>query len=67
MATAKSSSPRPAAYTKQQFLSSAKFTPGEKDILRALLDDGKTYTPDQVAGTVKSFLTKIENNKKDVK
>ncbi|HZG16965.1 MAG TPA: hypothetical protein VE710_18395 [Candidatus Bathyarchaeia archaeon] len=31
-------------FTKAQFLSSKQFTPMEKDFLRTVLEDGKTYT-----------------------
>lgn len=45
-------------FTKAQFLASNQFTPGQKDILQALLAEDKTYTQDQVTEAIKSFLSK---------
>ncbi len=42
-------------YTKQQFLGSAKYA-AHKDVLNALLVDGKTYTSDNVDQLIKEFL-----------
>lgn len=34
-------------FIKAQFMMSKQFKPLEKDFLRSILDDGKTYTVDQ--------------------
>lgn len=47
-----------ADFSKQQFLNSKNFTAGQKDILNALLEEGKTYTHSQVNEAVKKFLDK---------
>lgn len=50
-------SAQPAKYTKQQFLSSEKYA-ADKDVLNALLEDGKTYTAEQADQKMKVFLEK---------
>lgn len=45
-------------FTKAQILSSKQFKPLEKDFLRAVLDDGKSYSIEQVKETLKKALTK---------
>lgn len=42
-------------YTKAQFLASKQFKPIQKDVLRALLKDGETYTFDQVQKLVDDY------------
>lgn len=44
-----------AKFTKQQFLQSANFSPVERDVLRALMEDGQTYTHDQAKKLVGEF------------
>lgn len=43
------------AYTKQQYLSSKRFTPQQKDVLVALLQDDQQYTVGKVDGMLDSF------------
>lgn len=43
------------SYTKEQFLASKTYAT-ERDLLNALLEDGKTYTKDQVNSMVDSFM-----------
>lgn len=45
-------------FTKQQFLASEQFTGSQKDILSALLDDGKTYSNEQAVKMMKDFQTR---------
>lgn len=47
-----------ASFTLEQYLGSSRFTAQEKDILRALLTDGESYTPEQVDAIVEEFLKK---------
>lgn len=42
-------------FTKQQFLDSEQFTSSQKDMLSALLDDGKTYSNEQAVKIMKDF------------
>lgn len=42
-------------FTKEQFLKSGNFTPIQKDVLRAILKDGETYTLDQVNKLLEDF------------
>lgn len=42
-------------HTKQQYLSSKRFTPQQKDVLAALLQDDQRYTVEQVDGMLDSF------------
>lgn len=44
-----------AAYTKEQLLGSAKYA-NRRDLIRTLLDDGKTYTLDKVDGLIGNFM-----------
>lgn len=44
-------------YTKSQITESKRFT-DQKDILNGLLEDGKTYTIEEVETIIKSFLGK---------
>lgn len=44
------------AYTKQQFISSRKYSAAKKDLLNALLEEGKTYTHEQVESAIKKYL-----------
>ena len=48
------------AYTKKQFLASGKYSEGRHDLLNALLEDEKTYTPLQVHEIIEGFLKKEE-------
>ena len=43
------------AYTKGQFLASNQFTPIQKDVLRAILKDGETYTIDQAQKLIEHY------------
>lgn len=43
------------AYTKQQFLAAARYTPLQKDMIRALLAEGEEYTVEQVDQKMKTF------------
>ncbi|WP_273483613.1 hypothetical protein [Desulforamulus ruminis] len=52
---AKESKAKPAGYTKQQFLASKSFTPQQKDVLNAVLEDGKLYTREEVTRLVEEF------------
>jgi hypothetical protein len=45
-------------FTKEQYLCSERFTHKQKDILSALLEDGKAYTTEEVDGMMKAFLEK---------
>lgn len=55
----KEASPKVAAtFTKAQFLASKQFTPLEKDFLRSVLDDEKTYTIDQARDALKKTMSK---------
>ncbi|PYI57023.1 hypothetical protein [Paenibacillus flagellatus] len=45
-------------YSKEQVLASKQFTVQEKDILRALLQDGTPYTLEKARAVVKEFLNK---------
>lgn len=42
-------------FTKQQFLRAANFSQVERDVLRALMKDGETYTLDQARKLVDDF------------
>jgi hypothetical protein len=42
-------------YTKQQYLTSKRFLPQQKDVLVALLNDDQRYTVEQVDGMLDSF------------
>ncbi|MEC0089332.1 hypothetical protein [Paenibacillus macquariensis] len=44
-------------YTKSQITDSKRFT-GQRDILNGLLEDGKTYTIEEVESITKTFLGK---------
>lgn len=57
MSKERSGSKTAAGYTKQQYLKSKKYSE-YKDIVQALLKDGKTYTVDQVDKMVDDFLKK---------
>ncbi|NQX68063.1 hypothetical protein HQN90_18220 [Paenibacillus alba] len=43
-------------YTKEQFLASHKFSGIQKDMLQALIDDGKRYTEKEVVQIIHTFL-----------
>ena len=47
------------AYTKEELIKSKTFRP-YKDLLRALLVDGETYTIDETKKKIDKFLTKEE-------
>ncbi len=47
-----------AVYSKQQFLNSSIFTAGQKDLLNALLEDGKDYSHSRVSEIIRKFLDK---------
>lgn len=42
-------------YTKEQIVSSKRFTTSDKDILTGLLSPDKVYTLDEVDSIIKSF------------
>jgi len=44
-------------YTKSQITDSKRFT-GQQDILNGQLEDGKTYTIEEVENIIKTFLGK---------
>ncbi|WFB60576.1 hypothetical protein [Paenibacillus sp. BR1-192] len=51
--------PQPAPrYTKEQIVSSKRFTTSEKDILTGLLAADKMYTLEEAQGTIESFKRK---------
>lgn len=45
-------------YSKKQILSSKKFSLIEKDVLKALIEDDKQYSIDEVEKMLKDFLKK---------
>lgn len=45
-------------YTRAQFLSSGRYTPAQRDILAAVLEDGKTYTDVQAKQALETYLGK---------
>jgi len=47
-----------AKYTKQQIVTSSRFTPVERDVLIVLLKDDETYTLDQARAVLEEFLHK---------
>lgn len=49
----------PFSYTKQQFLNSTQFSAAHKDILNALLEDGESYTTEQVKELIKTYLERV--------
>jgi len=44
-----------AAFTKEQLLQSARYSPQEKDILAAILQEGQTYTHEQASRLLAEF------------
>lgn len=42
-------------FTKKALISSKKFTPIERDVLRLVLDDDKEYTITEVQNAIKKF------------
>ncbi len=44
-----------AAYTGEQLLASARYA-GRRDLIRALLDGGRTYTLDEVDALIDKFM-----------
>lgn len=54
----KETSQKEHAFNKAQLLASKQFVPWEKDFLRAVLEDGKTYTVDQARKTLEKTLSK---------
>jgi len=47
-----------ATYTKKQIVQSTRFTPIQRDVLTALLDNGATYTVAEANQILKQFTTK---------
>lgn len=45
-----------SVYTKQQFIQSKRFSDAQKDVLSAVLDDGKQYTLDDAKKALEQFL-----------
>lgn len=48
-------------YTKAQFLASKQFTAVQRDFLNAILEDGQSYTMDQVKQLVEENVKKAVN------
>ncbi|WP_197261534.1 hypothetical protein [Brevibacillus laterosporus] len=46
---------KPSAYLKAQIVQSKRYTPVEKDVITAILDDEKRYTHDEVAIIIQEF------------
>lgn len=46
------------AYTKEQFTVSSRYTPAQRDILGAVLQEGKTYTDAQAKQALETYLRK---------
>lgn len=42
-------------FSRQQILGSARFTPQEKDVLAAALEEGRTYTLEEAAQAAADF------------
>ena len=55
MATKANAEVAAPVYTKAQLLASKKYA-NRQDILNALLDDGKTYTTDQVDALIEKYM-----------
>lgn len=47
-----------SAYSKAQFLASSRYTPAQRDILAAVLEDGKSYTDNQAKQALETYLRK---------
>ncbi|MBO9600174.1 MAG: hypothetical protein J7559_20435 [Cohnella sp.] len=45
-----------SAYGKAQLLSAKRFTPQQKDMLSALLEEDKTYTVKQAEQLIRTFI-----------
>ncbi|MDR9857811.1 hypothetical protein RJP21_29910 [Paenibacillus sp. VCA1] len=58
---ASTTKPTEPAYTKAQFLSSSRYTPAQRDILAAVLEDEKTYTDAQAKQALEAYLKKELN------
>lgn len=50
-----------ARYTKEQLLESKRYTAVQKDILRVVLEDGKTYTHEEAQQAISGFLRRRVN------
>ncbi|WP_277547581.1 hypothetical protein [Brevibacillus laterosporus] len=46
---------KPSAYGKAQILQSKRYTPVEKDVITAILDEQKRYSHDEVAIIIQDF------------
>ncbi|MFD2329120.1 hypothetical protein ACFSR7_07650 [Cohnella sp. GCM10020058] len=44
-----------AAFSKSQLIEAKRYTPGQRDVLAALLEDGKTYTFEQADQLIHTF------------
>ncbi len=44
-----------ATYTKAQFLASKQFSPMQKDVLRALMPNGESFTLDQARKMINDY------------
>ncbi|MEJ8548161.1 hypothetical protein [Brevibacillus borstelensis] len=55
---AKEASAKDPLFTKALILTSKRFNPLEKDFLQAVLDEGKSYSVEQVNEILKKALTK---------
>ncbi|MGE7718043.1 hypothetical protein [Priestia megaterium] len=47
-----------SAYSKGQFLASSRYTPAQRDILAAVLEDEKSYTDNQAKQALETYLRK---------
>ena len=54
----KTTNQKEPTFTKEQLLSSKQFVPWEKDFLRAVLENSKTYTVDQARKTLEKSLSR---------
>lgn len=54
-------SKKTASYTKLQFLQSASYTPVQKDVLNALLQEDKTYSKEEVTKLLDQFMKRKVN------
>lgn len=48
--------PPEPAYTKTQFLAARKYTPAQRDIFAAVLEDGKTYTDAEADKALQAYM-----------
>ncbi|SFF23106.1 hypothetical protein SAMN04487969_11972 [Paenibacillus algorifonticola] len=46
------------AYSKEQYLTSKRFSPQERDILAAVLEANRSYTNEEAVAAIESYLRK---------